>query len=87
MATDMTTIVYSPIYSIGHWVGEIVAILVQTISGVTLTGTIIDTVGLLTVLTVILVLAEIAKKIAWGIVTICWALIMIRIGMLMIGKG
>ena len=87
MTTDMTTIVFSPIYSIGHWVGEIVAILVQTVSGVTLTGTIIDTVGLLTALTILLILAGIAKKLAWGIVTICWALIMIRIGMLMIGKG
>ena len=86
MAVDITAIIYSPIYTIGHWVGEIVAIIVQTVSGVVLTGIIIDTVGLLTILTVILVLAEIAKKIAWGIVTICWALIIMRIGMLMIGK-
>ena len=86
MAVDITAIIYSPIYTIGHWVGEIVAIIVQTVSGVVLTGIIIDTVGLLTILTVILVLAEIAKKIAWGIVTICLALIIMRIGMLMIGK-
>ena len=86
MAVDITAIIYSPIYTIGHWVGEIVAIIVQTVSGVVLTGIVIDTVGLLTILTVILVLAEIAKKIAWGIVTICWALIIMRIGMLMIGK-
>ena len=86
MAVDITAIIYSPIYTIRHWVGEIVSIIVQTVSGVVLTGIIIDTVGLLTILTVILVLAEIAKKIAWGIVTICWALIIMRIGMLMIGK-
>ena len=86
MTTDMTTIVFSPIYTLGHWVGEIVAILVKTISGATLTVAIIDTIGLLAVLTIILLLADVAKKLAWGIVTICWALIIMRIGLLMIGK-
>ena len=82
MTVDITTFIYSPIYIIGHWVGLIVATVVQMFSGVVLPNTIIDTVGLLTIATILLTLAEIAKKIAWGIVTICWALVIIRIGML-----
>lgn len=82
MTVDIMTFIYSPIYYVGHFVGLIVATLVQMFSGVVLPNTIIDTVGLLTIVTILLTLAEIAKKIAWGIVTICWALIIIRIGML-----
>ncbi len=79
---DISTFIFSPIYIIGHWVGLIVATAVQMLSGVVLPTTIIDTVGLLSIATILLTLAEIAKKIAWGIVTICWALVIIRIGML-----
>ena len=56
-------------------------------SGVVLPDAIIDTVGLLTIVSLLLVLVSITKKIAWGIVTICWALIMIKIGLLMLGKS
>jgi hypothetical protein len=78
--------IFTPIYSIGNLVGNMVAAVVMMISGVTLPGTVIGTVGLLTIVTILLVLVNIAKKIAWGIVTICWALIMIKIGLLMLGK-
>ena len=60
--------------------------MVMTTSGVVLPYEIIDTVGLMTIVTLLIVLAEKAKKVAWGIVTICWALIMIKIGLLMLGK-
>lgn len=78
--------IFTPIYSIGNLVGRMVAAVVMMISGIALPGTVIDTVGLLTIVTILLVLVNIAKKIAWGIVTICWALIMIKIGLLMLGK-
>jgi hypothetical protein len=78
--------IFTPIYSIGNLVGRMVAAVVMMISGITLPGTVIDTVGLLTIVTMLLVLVGIAKKIAWGIVTICWALIMMKIGLSMLGK-
>ena len=85
MIEDVQTI-FTPIYSIGHLIGEIVAKLVQGTSGVFLPVVIIDNIGLLTVMTVLLILVDITKKITWGILTICWALIIMRIGMLMVGN-
>lgn len=82
----MDLFIYTPIYSLGNLVGRIVAAIVQMISGAVLPDAIINTVGLLTMVSLLLVLVNIAKKIAWGIVTICWALIMIKIGLLMLGK-
>jgi len=78
--------VFTPIYSIGNLVGRIVAAAVMIVSGVVLPDEIIDTVGLLTMVTLLLILLNMAKKVTWGIVTICWALIMIKIGLLMLGK-
>lgn len=82
---EISTIIFSPIYAIGHIAGVIVATLIQFISGVILPSTIVDTIGLLTMVTILLLLANIAKKIAWGIVTICWALVIMRIGILTMG--
>lgn len=82
----MDLFIYTPIYSLGNLVGRLVAAVVLMISGVELPGAIIDTVGLLTIVSLLLILVNIAKKVAWGIVTICWALIMIKIGLLMLGK-
>lgn len=76
--------IFTPIYSIGNLVGRMVAVIVLIISGVVLPDTIVNTVGLLTIVTLLLVLVNIAKKITWGIVTICWALVMIKIGLLML---
>ncbi len=81
--TDISFI-FTPIYSIGNLVGKIVATVILIISGVEVPDAIIGTVGLLTVVTLLLILTDIAKKIAWGIVTICWALISIRVGLLML---
>ncbi len=81
---EISTIIFSPIYVIGHTVGVIVATLIQMLSGVILPDTTVDTIGLLAIVTVLLSLAEIAKKLAWGIVTICWALVMIKIGILIV---
>ncbi len=75
--------VFTPIYSIGHFVGLVVAKVVLTTSGVTLPGAIIDNVGLLTIVTILLMLANATRKVTWWIVTICWALVIIRIGLLM----
>lgn len=80
---DMSTFVFSPIYAIGHSVGMIVALLVQMVSGVVLPDTIIDTIGFLAIMTMLLLLADKAKKLTWSLVTICWALLIIKIGMLM----
>ena len=86
MTIDIWAFIYSPIYYVGHFIGAIVIKLIQIISGIILPDVIGDTVGLLTIVTILLTLVEIARKITWGILTICWALILIRVGLLMMGS-
>jgi hypothetical protein len=75
--------IFIPIYSLGNLVGGIVATVVLAISGVTLPDTIVNNVGLLTMATLLLLLAGVARKFAWSIVTLCWGLVIMKIGLLM----
>ena len=83
--TDILTYIFTFIYTIGYIIGEKVAYIIQNISGVKVPNEITNTIGLLTMLTIFLSLADIAKKIVWMIVIIGWVLIIVRIVMLMIG--
>lgn len=85
MVVDMLTVVMAFIYTIGHLIAEKVVLIIQTASGVIIPPTIVDTIGLLIVLTIFLSLADIAKKIVWTIVVLGWILIILRIVLLMIG--
>ena len=85
MAVDMLTVMMTFIYTIGHLIAEKVVLIIQTTSGVVIPPTIVDTIGLLIVLTIFLSLADIAKKIVWAIVVLGWILIILRIVLLMIG--
>lgn len=86
MTVELDSAIFSPLYIVGHIVGTIVVKIVQILSGVVLPDILVDTIGLLTIVTMLLILVEVAKKMAWGIVTICWGLILYRIGMLMMEK-
>ena len=85
MTEDMLTTVLAFIYTIGHWIGEKVVQLIQSISGVIIPPAIVDAIGLLVILTISLAIAEVAKRAIWIIVAIGWVLMVIRIAMLMIG--
>lgn len=85
MTVDILTMVMTFIYTISHWIAEKVVWIIQAISGVIIPPTIVDTIGLLIVLTIFLSLADIAKKIVWAIVALGWMLIILRIILLIIG--
>lgn len=85
MTIDLANIIFSPMYTIGHWIGTIVAGLIQFAFGVALPDIMVDTIGVLAMMTGLLKLADLGKKIAWGVVTICWALVIMRIGILTLG--
>lgn len=85
MAEDILNEVLAFVYTIGHWLGEKIVIFIQSISGVTIPKSIVDAIGLLVILTIFLAIAEVAKKAIWIIVAVGWALVIIRIAMLMIG--
>lgn len=83
--TDILTIIFTFTYSIGHWIGEVIVWIIQSISGVMIPSAIIDAIGLLAILTIFLTAVDIAKRLVWIIVIVSWILIIVRIIMLMIG--
>ena len=85
MGEDILTTVMAFIYTIGHWIGEKIVQLIQSISGIAIPSTIVDAIGLLVILTIFLAIAEVAKRAIWVIVAVGWVLIIIRIVILMIG--
>lgn len=85
MAEDILTSILAFIYTIGHWIGGKIVGLIQYISGVIIPPAIVDAIGMLVILTIFLGLAEVAKKAIWIVVAIGWALIILRIAMLMVG--
>ncbi len=85
MAEDILTTVMAFIYTIGHWIGEKIVELLQSLTGVNIPVEIVDAIGVLVILTIFLAIAEVAKKAIWVIVAVGWILIIIRIAILMIG--
>ena len=67
------------IYTLAHWIGEIIVSQVQNIVPLDTPAQLVDPIGYLTLLTILLLVAQIAKKVVWGIVVVGWILIAIRI--------
>jgi hypothetical protein len=74
------------LYSLAHWAGQLIANLVEWVSGYALPMEIIDPLGVLILLTAFLVLVEVAKRLAWIIVIVGWILILIRIVLEALGR-
>lgn len=85
MAEDLLTNVLAFIYTIGHWIGEKIVGLIQYVAGIIIPPAIVDAIGMLVILTIFLAIAEVAKKAIWIVVAVGWALIIVRIVILMIG--
>ena len=67
------------VYTTAHWVGELIVKLLTQIVPLHTPVQLIDPIGYLALLTVLLLVAEVAKKIVWIIVLVGWLLIIIRI--------
>ena len=68
------------IYSIGHLIGEGFVKLLNTIlPTVPIPTELIDPIGLLSILTIFLAVAAVAKKLVWIVVIAGWALIIVRL--------
>ena len=83
--TDILTLIFGFIYTIGYFIGDKAVRIIESISGANVPNEITNTIGMLTILTIFLSLVDIAKKIVWTIVIIGWVLIILRIAMLMVG--
>ncbi len=67
------------IYTLAHWVGGLIVAMVENIVPLQTPGQLVDPIGYLTLLTVLLLVSQIAKKLVWGVVVVGWVLIGIRI--------
>ncbi len=74
------------IYTLAHWVGGLIVGLVEEIVPLQTPGQLVDPIGYLALLTVLLLVAQIAKKLVWGIVVVGWILIGIRIALEILQK-
>ncbi|HIC95916.1 TPA: hypothetical protein EYP12_04715 [Candidatus Bipolaricaulota bacterium] len=77
------------IYSVAHGIGQLVVRAVQLILPQTegVLDPLIDPIGVLALLTLFLGLYELAKRITWIIVIVGWALIIIRIVLVVLEVG
>lgn len=68
------------IYSLGHLIGQGVVKLIATIiPSLEFPGELVDPIGVLAILTIFLAVAAIAKKLVWIVVIAGWALILVRL--------
>ncbi|MFB6286197.1 MAG: hypothetical protein ABEK03_06440 [Candidatus Bipolaricaulia bacterium] len=83
--------VFTFLYTIAHWAGQLVVDLVETILGdampAGLFDGLIDPLGFLIILTILLAAAEVAKRIVWLVVVAGWLLIAIRVAMALLGDA
>lgn len=85
MAEDILPSILAFIYTIGHWIGEKIVGLIQSVAGIIIPPSVVDAIGMLVILTIFLAIAEVAKKAIWIVVAVGWVLIIVRIVILMIG--
>jgi len=77
---DILTQVFSFLYTIAHGIGLLVVKAIQAIiPEADVLNSLIDPIGVLALLTIFLAIYELAKKITWIIVIVGWALIVIKI--------
>ena len=71
------------LHTISDWTGGLIASGIESIfPSLEIPPSLASSIGLLAVLSVLLGIAEIAKKIAWIIVLAGWVLVAVRIGLL-----
>ncbi len=67
------------IYTSAHWLGGIIVNLLEYLAPLQSPEKLVDPIGYLALLTIFLIVAEVAKKITWLVVIVGWVLIVVRI--------
>ncbi|MEA3238656.1 MAG: hypothetical protein U9Q94_02610 [Candidatus Bipolaricaulota bacterium] len=68
------------IYSLGHLIGQgVVKLVVAVLPSLQFPSDLVDPIGLLAILTIFLAVAAVAKKLVWIVVIVGWALILVRL--------
>ena len=77
---DILSAVLTFLYSIAHYAGMLVVYLLgRVLPAAKVPTDLVDPIGYLALLTVFLVVVQVAKKLAWVIVAVGWVLILVRI--------
>ena len=66
-------------YTSAHWLGGLIVQLLENLMPLQGSEKLVDPIGYLTLLTIFLILTEVAKKITWLVVIVGWVLIVVRI--------
>ena len=83
---DILSAVLTFLYSIAHYAGQLVVyLLTRVLPTASVPADLVDPIGYLALLTVFLVLVQVAKKVTWIIVTVGWILILVRIFLGVVG--
>ena len=67
------------LYSLAHLLGGLVAQGIEAILNRSLPADLTDPLGFLVIITIFLIITEVAKKIAWIVIALGWILIILRI--------
>ena len=84
---DVLTKILQFLHTIAAWIGELIAAVIHSIlPSVAIPDDLVQAIGLMAMLTIFLVVVQIAKKLTWIVVVVGWVLILARIVLIMI-KG
>jgi len=79
-AQEIVDQVLAFIYSLGHLIGQgVVKLVVAILPSMQFPSDLVDPIGLLAILTIFMAVAAVAKKLAWIVVIVGWALILVRL--------
>lgn len=85
--TDLLNQVLQFTYTIAHAIGQAIVRAVQTLlPQATIPPDLVDPIGFLSVLTVFVLLAEVAKRFAWIIVGVGWVMIVVRLVLVVVRR-
>jgi hypothetical protein len=80
--------IFTFLYTIAHQLGMLVVHAIQSIfPGIEVPLNLADPIGFLVILTLFIVIVQVAKKVAWIIVIVGWILIVVRIAMVLLRLG
>jgi hypothetical protein len=84
---EILTKILQFLHTIASWIGGLIATIIHSIlPSVTVPNDLVEAIGLMAILTIFLLIMQIAKKLTWIVVVVGWVLIVARIVMIMI-KG
>lgn len=84
---EVLTKILQFIHTIASWIGGLIATVIHSVlPSVTIPDDLVQAIGLMAILTIFLLIMQIAKKLTWIVVVVGWMLIIARIVMIML-KG